>query len=311
MDYKRVQIILIITFSILNLYLLTVFLEKDDAFNFGDSSTTVNLEEGLRNDNIQSPELSRENEEIAVIKTDKNMFLREHASSLKNQTTRMDSNLLFSILSEPIELDFETKGLTLTNRLKPLQEFKDSGNVLEGTKYDFISYQELNQRIYYVQHSEDGIPIADGTATLVFHVNADHEVVSYEQTYAGDSETQGRLRTVISEQKAVESLYLNNQIPDDSTIRLLTLSYYQTLSLKDMNIYSPMWYVEIVRENVGIQVKRVDALTGSIISAPVVQEDNADAMESESFSDQDDVVTDLHLSSEAEAGLSERKLISE
>ena len=78
-----------------------------------------------------------------------------------------------------------------------------------------------------------------------------------------------------------------------------------------MNIYSPMWYVEIVRENVGIQVKRVDALTGSIISAPVVQEDNADTMESESFSDQDDVVTDLQLSPEAEAGLSERKLISE
>ncbi|WP_373762913.1 two-component system regulatory protein YycI, partial [Jeotgalibaca porci] len=261
MDYKRVQIILIITFSILNLYLLTVFLEKDDAFNFGDSSTTVNLEEGLRNDNIQSPELSRENEEIAVIKTDKNMFLRENASSLKNQTTRMDNNLLFSVLSDPIELDFETKDLTLTNRLKPLQEFKDSGNVLEGAKYDFISYQELNQRIYYVQHSEEGVPIADGTATLVFHLNADNEVISYEQTYVGDSEAQGRLRTVISEQTAIESLYLNNQIPDDSTIRLLTLSYYQTLSLKDMNIYSPMWYVEIVRENVGIQVKRVDALT--------------------------------------------------
>ncbi len=311
MDYKRVQIILIITFSILNLYLLTVFLEKDDAFNFGDSSSTVNLEEGLRNDNIQSPELSRENEEIAVIKTDKNMFLRENASSLKNQTTRMDNNLLFSVLSDPIELDFETKDLTLTNRLKPLQEFKDSGNVLEGAKYDFISYQELNQRIYYVQHSEEGVPIADGTATLVFHLNADNEVISYEQTYVGDSEAQGRLRTVISEQTAIESLYLNNQIPDDSTIRLLTLSYYQTLSLKDMNIYSPMWYVEIARENVGIQVKRVDALTGSIISAPVVQEDNADAMESESFSDQDDVVTDLQLSSEAEAGLSERKLISE
>ncbi len=60
----------------------------------------------------------------------------------------------------------ETKNLTLTNRLKPLQEFKDSGNVLEGAKYDFISYQELNQRIYYVQHSEEGVPIADGKATF-------------------------------------------------------------------------------------------------------------------------------------------------
>lgn len=311
MDYRRVQIILIITFSILNLYLLTVFLEKDDEFNFGDPSTTVNLEEGLRNDNIVSPELSRENEEIAVIKTDKNTFLRENAPSLKNQTARMENNLLFSVLSEPIQLDFKTDDTTLTNRLKPLQEFKDSGNVLNGAKYDFISYQASNQRVIYVQHTEDGFPIADGTATLVFHLNADDEVISYEQTYVGDSEPQGRLRNVISEQAAIESLYLNNQIPDDSTIRLLTLSYYQTLSLTDMNIYSPMWYVEIARENVGVQIKRVDALTGSIISAPVVQEENSDSMESESSSDSDDVVTDLQLRSQTGEELSERKLIIE
>ena len=313
MDYKRVQIILIITFSILNIYLLTVFLEKEDELNFGNPSTTVNLEEGLRNDNIQSPELSRENEEIAVIKTDKNTFLREKSPTLKNQTARMENNLLFSVLSEPIKLDFETADITLTNRLKPLQTFKDSGNVLDGPRYEFLSYQAINQRIVYVQYTDDGFPIADGTASLVFHLNSEDEVISYEQTYAGVPKSQGRLRNVISQQAAIESLYLNNQIPDDSTIKLLTLSYYQTLSLTDMNIYSPMWYVEISRENVAVQIKRVDALTGSIISTPVVQEDDFDTIESEteSSSDTENVVTDRQRNSENKEESSERKLISE
>lgn len=311
MDYKKVQIILIITFSILNIYLLTVFLEKDDDLNFGNPSTTVNLEEGLRNDNIESPELSRNNEEVVVIKTDKNTFLREKSPTLKNQTARMENNLLFSVLSDPIKLDFVTEDVPLTNRLKPLQTFKDSGNVLDGPRYEFLSYQAVNQRIVYVQYTDDGFPIADGTASLVFHLNTEGEVISYEQTYAGVPEPQGRLRNVISEQAAIESLYLNNQIADDSTIKLLTLSYYQTLSLTDMNIYSPMWYVEITRENTAVQIKRVDALTGSIISAPVVQEEDSDSIESETSSDTENVVTDMQRNSEMKEELSERKLISE
>lgn len=313
MDYRRIQIILIVTFSLLNIYLLTVFLEKNEEFNFGDPSTTVNLEEGLRNDNITSPELSRKNEDVVVIKTDKNTELREKSPSLKNQTTRMENTLLFSVLSKPIELDFETVNIPLADRLAPLQDFINSGNVLNGHKYQFLSYQAMNQQIVYVQYTADGLPIADGTASLVFHFNSDHEVISYEQTYVGDTEPQGRTRKVISEQAAIESLYLNNQIPGDSSIKLLTLSYYQTLSLKDMNIYSPMWYVEIARENVPIQIKRVDALTGNIISGPVITNEDveSDTMESESSTESEDVVTDFQMPKENVEIVSERKVISE
>ncbi|MGP6140387.1 MULTISPECIES: two-component system regulatory protein YycI [unclassified Jeotgalibaca] len=312
MDYKRIQVILIITFSILNIYLLAVFLEKNDELNFGDPSATVNLEEGLRNDKIESPELSREAEEIPVIKTDKNTYLRENAASLKNQTTRMENNLLFSVLSDPIALDFETDNVPLSQRLEPIQVFIDDGNVLNGYEYAYLSYQAVNQRVVYVQYTKEGIPIADGTASLIFHLNSDHEVISYEQTYVGSAEPQGRQRNVISEQAAIESLYLNNQIPDNSTIRLLTLSYYQTLSLTDMNIYSPMWYVEIARENVPVQIKRVDALTGNIISAPVVQEEEEEeSSEAESEAETENVVSEMSSSTEPVEELTERLLISE
>lgn len=313
-DYRRIQTILIITFSILNIYLLTVLLEKNDELNFGDPSTTVNLEEGLRNDNIESPNLDREAEEIPVIKTDKNTYLRENAASLTNQTTRMENNLLISVLSEPIQLDFDTDNVPLSERLVPVQEFLMSGNVLKGHEYTFLSYQANNQRLIYVQHTQAGIPIADGTASLIFHLNAAGEVISYEQTYAGPSEPQGRPRNAISEQAAIESLYLNNQIPNNSTIRLLTLSYYQTLSLTDMNIYSPMWYVEIARDNVPVQVKRVDALTGNIISAPVVQEEEpAPESESESESESEAVesVSEAYLDIAPAEGVAERSVITE
>lgn len=280
MDFKRIQMILIATFSILNLYLLSVLLDKNEALNFGNASSVVNLQEGLRNDSITAPELSTENREIPFIKTDKDTYLADHFKDLPNQTTKMEGSKLVSILTEPIQLKL-TEGNNLPVQLAPLQEFMDQGNILKGEEYVFLSYQVINRQIIFMQ-VVNSIPIADSTGSLIFTLNKDLEVISYEQTHTGPAEIQGRNRTVISEQNAIESLYLSNQIPSKSTIKNLTLAYFQTLSLDDMNIYSPMWYVEIVRENVPVQVKRVDALTGNIITISKITEPESSFLEENS-----------------------------
>ena len=248
------------------MYLLGVLLEKNDAMNFGDASTTVRLEEGMANDNIISPILSDDQPSIPIIKADKSNYLSENMSQLSNQTTRMENGNLLSTLTNVIELDMSAD-TSLETRLTPLEEFIRSDNVLLAEEYSYLTYQAENGRIVYTQR-EEGYPIADGTGSLVFFLNAEGNVVSYEQTYIGEAETQGRNRSVISEQDAIETLYLNNEIPSNSTLRTIELTYYQTLNLSDMTIYSPMWYVEIARDKVPVQVKHVDALTGNIVSAP-------------------------------------------
>lgn len=286
MDYKRIQIIFIIAFTILNLYLLSVLLEKSENYLAVDGeSAAVNFQEGMRGENIEAPNLSSEALQIPFIKTDKQNVLTEDFSRLTNQTARMEGNKLVSVLSEPIGLDLQTE-LPLVGQLGPLLDYIEEGNILYGDEYTFLSYQSSSKRLVFVQEVE-GVPIADGTGSLIFLLNDKGEVQSYEQTYASGAEVQGRARTVISEQSAVETLYLNNQIPSDSTIRNVTLSYFQTLSLSDMNIYSPMWYVEIVRTNLPVQVKRVDALNGNLISTPAVVEPSASSLMENSRSGMD------------------------
>lgn len=116
----------------------------------------------------------------------------------------------------------------------------------------------------------NSIPIGDSTGSITFNLNPDYEVISYEQTFAGAAEVQGNSRSVISQKRAVEALYLNNQIPANSTVRKVQLTYFRTLSLSDMDIYSPMWYIEIEIANSLVEIRRVDALTGSIITTPTV-----------------------------------------
>ena len=130
----------------------------------------------------------------------------------------------------------------------PIADFILQGNVLYGAEYTFLTYLPLKRQLVYAQVA-NGIPIGDNTGSITFNLDPDYEVISYEQTFAGVAEVQGSSRTVISQKRAVEALYLNNQISSNSTVRMVQLTYYRTLSLSDMDIYSPMWYIEIQIEN--------------------------------------------------------------
>ena len=276
MDFRRIKIIFIITFAALNIYLLSVLLEKNaTTLSFGSESTTLNIEEAMKADDIEFPTLSTDQEKIPLLKTDKGVTLETDQSKLVNQTTVFEDGVLFSTLSEPIPLEIDAEELAIVDRT-PITDFILQGNVLNGAEYSFLTYLPLRRQLVYAQVANN-IPIGDSTGSITFNLDPDYEVISYEQTFAGEAEVQGNSRTVISQKRAVEALYLNNQIPANSTVRAVQLTYYRTLSLSDMDIYSPMWYIEIEIENAPVEIRRVDALTGSIITTSSVSLPSAEA----------------------------------
>ena len=276
MDFRRIKIIFIITFAALNIYLLSVLLEKNaTTLSFGSESTTLNIEEAMKADDIEFPTLSTDQEKIPLLKTDKGVTLETDQSKLVNQTTVFEDGVLFSTLSEPIPLEIDAEELAIVDRT-PITDFILQGNVLNGAEYSFLTYLPRRRQLVYAQVANN-IPIGDSTGSITFNLDPDYEVISYEQTFAGEAEVQGNSRTVISQKRAVEALYLNNQIPANSTVRAVQLTYYRTLSLSDMDIYSPMWYIEIEIENAPVEIRRVDALTGSIITTSSVSLPSAEA----------------------------------
>ena len=275
-DFRRIKIIFILTFAALNIYLLSVLLEKNETtLSFGSESNTLNIEEAMKADDISFPTLSTNQEKIPLLKTDKSRILESDQSKLENQTTVFEDGVLFSTLSEPIPLEIDAEELAIVDRT-PITDFILQGNVLNGAEYSFLTYLPLRRQLVYAQVANN-IPIGDSTGSITFNLDPDYEVISYEQTFAGEAEVQGNSRTVISQKRAVEALYLNNQIPANSTVRAVQLTYYRTLSLSDMDIYSPMWYIEIEIENAPVEIRRVDALTGSIITTSSVSLPSAEA----------------------------------
>lgn len=263
MDFKKIEIIFILAFLCLNGYLLWRVFENNQNDFAGIATNQVNLIEEMKDEQIELPNFEDNAHEVPYIQAAANNLLEENASRLTKQTGIIENNgsLYASILSDPIKLS-EGQELT-TGDLEILTEFILSDAILYGDQYQFIRYIPSTRQIIYGQVANN-IPIVDGTSDIIFHLNGNKEVISYEQKYAGPVTVQGESRTLVTDKDAVEILYQNNEISTGTKVRKPLLTYSRTLHLEDLSMYVPVWLVEVVTSTDTL-IKRVDAVNGSII----------------------------------------------
>lgn len=263
MDFKKIEIIFIVTFLVLNGYLLYRVLDNYENGFTGNAATQINLAQEMKDENIELPEFEDEEHDVPYVQAAANNLLEENAEQLTKQTGVIEDNgsLYASILSDPIQLS-EGEELT-TKDIATLSEFVLSDAILFGEEYQFIRYVPSTRQIIYGQVANN-IPIVDGTSNIIFHLNGKKEIISYEQTYAGPVTVQGQSRKLITDQDAVEILYQNSEVPSGAKVRKPLLIYNRTLSLEDLSMYVPVWLVEVVTSTDTI-IKKVDAVNGNVI----------------------------------------------
>lgn len=263
MDFKKIEIIFIVTFLVLNGYLLYRVLDNYENGFTGNAATQINLVQEMKDENIELPEFEDEEHDVPYVQAAANNLLEENAEQLTKQTGVIEDNgsLYASILSDPIQLS-EGEELT-TKDIAILSEFVLSDAILFGDEYQFIRYVPSTRQIIYGQVANN-IPIVDGTSNIIFHLNGKKEIISYEQTYAGPVTVQGQSRKLITDQDAVEILYQNSEVPSGAKVRKPLLIYNRTLSLEDLSMYVPVWLVEVVTSTDTI-IKKVDAVNGNVI----------------------------------------------
>lgn len=263
MDFKKIEIIFIVTFLVLNGYLLYRVLDNYENGFTGNAATQINLVQEMKDENIELPEFEDEKHDVPYVQAAANNLLEENAEQLTKQTGVIEDNgsLYASILSDPIQLS-EGEELT-TKDIATLSEFVLSDAILFGDEYQFIRYVPSTRQIIYGQVANN-IPIVDGTSNIIFHLNGKKEIISYEQTYAGPVTVQGQSRKLITDQDAVEILYQNSEVPSGAKVRKPLLIYNRTLSLEDLSMYVPVWLVEVVTSTDTI-IKKVDAVNGNVI----------------------------------------------
>ena len=263
MDFRRSTLVLIISFLFLDIFLLGMFWQMKNEVKT-PLNTSINVMEQMRTDGITVTGVNTTVESLPIIQITPTS-IESQVNILPSQVATYDKGVISSQLLAPIQLTLDANANATIENFAELTTYVESGSIIHGNQYTWFNYNPTTRKVIYAQRANQ-IPVMDGSSQIIFTLNANNQVISYEQTFAGNAEVLGTNRALITSQKAMEVLYLAGRIPTRSTVSVVRLSYYKSLSLKDLSIYSPAWYVEFKQADGQTLVRRVDAIRGTVLT---------------------------------------------
>lgn len=263
MDFRRSTLVLIISFLFLDIFLLGMFWQMKNEVKT-PLNTSINVMEQMRTDGITVTGVNTTVESLPIIQITPTS-IESQVNTLPSQVATYDKGVISSQLLAPIQLTLDVNANATIENFAELTTYVESGSIIHGNQYTWFNYNPTTRKVIYAQRANQ-IPVMDGSSQIIFTLNANNQVISYEQTFAGNAEVLGTNRALITSQKAMEVLYLAGRIPTRSTVSVVRLSYYKSLSLKDLSIYSPAWYVEFKQADGQTLVRRVDAIRGTVLT---------------------------------------------
>ncbi|MGM0237532.1 MULTISPECIES: two-component system regulatory protein YycI [Enterococcus] len=276
MDFRKIEWLFILVFISLNIFLFNIYQSSQD--DQQAVTTTYNQKEGitsrLKNDNItfkgkistKKPEgyyLSAEQVNVMNVLSENNIQDIMSTSSISD-------NVLTNYLGQPRRFNM--------NRIKSSfnRAMKDDSFIYEGTSYQYISHiskeEKDDVKIVGAQNYE-GIPFIDETSRVTLDIDTsgtNAEVTQYTQTLLRQIEPLREKMTLYSEEEILNTLYINNNIPANSTIQDIYLGYFRTIEVGEKNVYVPVWFVKIQTSDDVSQIERVNAMSNQVISNNLV-----------------------------------------
>lgn len=258
LDWSKTKTIFIIVFLILDIFLLTLFINKYNESQY-DFLGETKFEDQLQVDGIEYEQpLSKEPEKQPYINAITKAFTAEDIKDLKNQSVEIAN-------STTISSTFEDTEYVLSEKFKP-EELTDfiNKNVLKGDSYSFWGIDEEQQRILYYQNYK-GKPIFKNiNGELAIYFNEDRKIVSYTQTLMTDFEEFTEKKSVITPIQAVETLYDKDKLLPDSSIKTPEIGFYTLVPEAERQVLSPAWHFTVTREG-ETEHHFVNAFEGNII----------------------------------------------
>jgi regulatory protein YycI of two-component signal transduction system YycFG len=258
MDWNKTKTIFIIAFSIVNVFLYWLYLNKlTDAQNVQVMGKTP-IEELLKMDNITFDELPPYKNEPFYLSAKPVTFSDEQVEKLENQVITLEhETLLQSTMLDPVSLLNEKGDFDFTGFL--------SKNVLNGAEYILWEVNKEEQRALLFQ-MVDGKPIYfNRTAELKVYWNEDGEVTNYEQSMLGEFDSFNQKNDLLSPIEAIENLYSRGYLKQDYKVKNMVLGYSSLVQVTETQVFAPTWHVRVELKNGVMEDYFINAIEGMVI----------------------------------------------
>ncbi|WP_270180566.1 two-component system regulatory protein YycI [Alkalihalobacillus sp. CinArs1] len=290
MDWNRTKTILILTFLVFNIFLLSDLISKRTDISGLEQLQQVTLEEKLDSFNVtykKKPTVQTEN--MPYISGKVHEFNEKEEKTLEEGTSQeieLDGNKLISTLEKPYPINDPTRASAFSIFLETY--------VYEGSKYEYSHSADDKNIIYFVETYKDDRPIYNQNSGMLIVSMEDNKVTSYTQTYL-DLSSITEERKIDPASDAIEVLLNQQYIELNDVVEDVSLGYYTVTNEDEREkiVFVPTWRVVLTNsknEEQEPEVYYVDAIEKNVFSAT---EDDEEIEESEEEGNGDNQGKDL------------------
>lgn len=243
MQWSQIKTLFILSFLVLNIYLIVQFIDKKDQADYAllDQEEST-IEEKLKNENIIiKDKLTDMEEQEPYISVEQKIFDKEDLrlfEKFSNQKVSLiKSKFIISIFNKPVAIPDEDLS-TIEGFVKKSFIYPDDYALWDWNK-------ELNVLVFFQEKNERPVYFNQGGVILVF-LNDHDEMTFYTQTMLGKAEPLQDENLLITPKKAIEALYNANELHSQDEITKVVIGFHTRVPLADgVQVFVPAWKVTV------------------------------------------------------------------
>lgn len=246
MHWGQIKSLLILSFFILDIYLLTQLMEKKELSDIAIwEEQSSSIEEQLESESIKVAELPDNEYEESFISVKQNYFdekeLKEYKDNVKQDIFIFNKDLIVSVLDKPVTIKTtDTKG-------QITEKFSDIA--FHPGEYSYWNWNKDLNVIIFFQNKMDRPVYYNQNGLVLLYLNDDNEVVYYAQTMLGEAETLAEKQKLIKPIRAIETLYNDNELHAGDDIDSVKIGFHTRVpSESGVQVFAPIWKVNVNNE---------------------------------------------------------------
>ncbi|RSL29342.1 hypothetical protein D7Z54_31810 [Salibacterium salarium] len=259
MDWSRTKTIFIITFLLLNTFLIYQIVDKRNNGSINVKAQN-SVEQQLVNMNITvTDDLPEERDEISHIVGE--------PSDIEEDVINQAGEENVSVLDNGF-MEVTLEDTYAVSNQEDVSNFFDQ-HVWNGGEYEYDEWDSSDQQMYFNQTYNEATVVTYDEDQLVLFLNEDDEIESYIQSYLSFEEG-GKKKDMLAPYRAIEMLLNDNIVSYNDEINEMEVGYYSLFQPEGTaQVFAPMYRIEVNEESEYL----VNAIDGSIRTLQEVSEE--------------------------------------
>lgn len=243
MQWGHIKTLFILSFLILNIYLVSAFVDRQQDVGYLDNQE-LPVEDQLAAENITYDDVEEQVTESTYISATQKMLSKDDLNELDN----MDGQKIEVFDNSKITAEIESAGSIPDNATDEVIEDLVQSYVLYGEEYSLWGWNEEFNILVFFQSKEGRDIFYNENGLLLVYLNENNEMTHYTQTILGESEVQGDLVALNQPTQVIGILYKGNYLYRDDNVSEVKMGYYSRISAEGIQVFAPTWKVTVNKE---------------------------------------------------------------